>query len=85
MWICYKRKQKNYLSATVIVAIFYQAIYINLGHSKESLILSLVYIALVWIIIKLYSIRINKEHNENLLKSIRDEYEKVEAQLKDKK
>lgn len=85
MWICYKREQINYLSATGIIAICYQVLYIEISNEYFKLILSIIYIGFVWIIIKAYSDKINKEHNEKLLNEILAENAKFEALQKYRK
>lgn len=85
MWICYKRERKGYLSAITVAAIFYHFLYVKLGIGYISFIISVTYIGVIWAIIKAYSNKINKEHNENLLKKIQAENAQFEAQSKNRK
>lgn len=85
MWICYKKEKKSYLSATSIIAICYQILYIEISNEYIKLILSIIYIGFIWVIIKAYSNKINKEHNTKLLNEILAENAKFEALQKDRK
>lgn len=85
MWICYKREEKSYLSSITVVSILYHFLYIELGISYISLTISIIYICVIWAIIKAYSNKINREYNKNLLKTIQEEYAQFEAQSKTKK
>lgn len=76
MWFCYKREQKFYLSATVISAIFYQLLYIELSPAYSSFVISLVYLGSLWVAIKAYSNLINKEYNDKLLAKMKADLEK---------
>lgn len=85
MWICYKRQEKFYLSATAIGAIFYQLAYIEIGSSVTNLIFTATCFAIVWVIIKTYSNKINDEHNKQLLEKMKADYEKFAVTPKSKK
>lgn len=85
MWLCYKREQRNYLSATCLIAICYQILYIEISNEYIKLILSIIYMSFLWIIIKAYSNKINKEHNAKLLNEILAENKKFEALQKERK
>ncbi|MDG2957063.1 hypothetical protein P7L95_09945 [Bisgaard Taxon 10/6] len=82
MWICYKREQKFYLSATAISAIFYQLLYIELSPAYSSLIISITYLGLLWTLIKAYSNLINKEYNDKLLETMKADLKKYAVKPK---
>ncbi|HDX1088248.1 TPA: hypothetical protein RNX31_002149 [Pasteurella multocida] len=85
MWICYKRQEKFYLSATTIGAISYQLAYIEIGFNVTNMIFTITCFAIVWVIIKTYSNKINDEYNKQLLEKMKADYEKFAVKPKSKK
>ena len=74
-WICYKRKDKNYLPKILLLQITYIFV-IQKNSTQFNIGLSIFLIILLLVIIKSYSNRINKEYNDSVLASMKNDYKK---------
>lgn len=72
-WICYKRNNYNFIYINIIAMVLYQLL-IKRSTVYNIMILSIIYIVTLFAIIKIYSNKINNEHNDKILKNMENDF-----------
>ncbi|MFC1118053.1 hypothetical protein GVX81_08805 [[Haemophilus] felis] len=83
-WICYKMKKAGYFLSVFLSAIFYQILYLDNNSIAIKGVLSILFLVVLWGLIKIYTDKINQEHNKKLLESMESHFQKYAIKPKSK-
>lgn len=75
-WFCFKRKNTNFIQILIVIEIIYFFIIEKNNNIIINIILSTILSMILLTSIKLYSNRINKEYNDKILDSMKDDFDK---------
>lgn len=80
-WICYKRSNYKFIYIIIIAIFLYQQLTHKLT-AYNIIILSIIYVVILFAIIKIYSNKINNEHNKKVLKMKEIDYQRFSINKK---
>lgn len=75
-WIHYKMKKLSYFLSAFLSVIFYQALYLDSNSNTIKLAISMIFIAILLVLIKKFTNKINDEYNKRLLESMEYHFQK---------